>query len=223
MGFSIRETQSTQDFSESIKNINVPILVLDQKWHHIFAGTKKPEHIQSQEKRVGELLAAQGRAQQDLKDLKKLKATLMQNIVNNMEGAEGKSETSTKKLSESGRFIDEVNEKIAACEDTLLDLPGLLKEANDELMQSTMTYCYDLLRINAVNIKEIGSWIKDIRIELKKQIIRKQDAESKNKEIYAYMHDIFGPQAIDVFDLKYESDEDESGKEKKKKKKKKKP
>ena len=218
MGFSIRETRATKDFSEKLKDIKVPILVLDQKWHHIFMDTKKPEHIQFQEKRVNELLATQGRVQQDLKDLKKLKTTLMQNIVNNMEGAEGKSHTSTRKLSESGRLIDEVNEKIAACEDTLLDLPGLLKEANDELMQNTVEYCYDLLRSNAVDIKEIGSWIKDIRIELKKQIIRKQDAESKNKEIYAYMHDIFGPQVIDVFDLKYESDEDESAQEKKDKK-----
>ena len=34
----------------------------------------------------------------------------------------------------------------------------------------------------------------------------KQADEQKNEEIYAYMHDILGAKAIDVFDLKYEED-----------------
>ena len=35
-------------------------------------------------------------------------------------------------------------------------------------------------------------------MELKKNIIRKQNREINNKEIYAYMHDIFGKDIINL-------------------------
>ena len=116
----------------------------------------------------------------------------------------------SKKLSQDRRLIDEINEKMERCEDDLLELPHILRQANDNLMTETMKYCYGLLRTNETDIEEIGEWIKNIRVELKKQIIIKQSAEIKNKEIYSYMHDIFGPQVIDVFDLKYESKEEDA-------------
>ena len=39
-------------------------------------------------------------------------------------------------------------------------------------------------------------------MELKKNIIRKQNREINNKEIYAYMHDIFGKDIINLFDVR---------------------
>lgn len=217
MGYSIKPTTGEHDFLASLKGVKVPLLVLDQKWHHLFTGTRKPEAIQKLEKQLDEVLKQQGRVQQELKELKKAKSTLMQGIVQNMDGAEGNNHVQSKKLDENKKLIDEVNEKIEQCEDILLDMPSMLKEANELLMQETMSYCYAKLRTNAADIEEIGAWIKDVRIELKKQIIRKQNAEIKNKEIYSYMHDIFGPQVIDVFDLQYESEEEEASEQEKKK------
>ena len=43
-----------------------------------------------------------------------------------------------------------------------------------------------------------------MRIDLKKNIIRKQNRDINNREIYAYMHDIFGPDVLDLFDVQYE-------------------
>ena len=45
--------------------------------------------------------------------------------------------------------------------------------------------------------------IKKMRIELKKDIIKKQDKEIMNREMYSYMHDIFGAEVINLFDMKY--------------------
>ena len=45
------------------------------------------------------------------------------------------------------------------------------------------------------------------RVDLKKNIIRKQNRDINNREIYAYLHDIFGPSTLDLFDIHYE-DED---------------
>ena len=53
-----------------------------------------------------------------------------------------------------------------------------------------------------------------MRIDLKKNIIKKQNREINSKEIYSYMHDIFGAQIIDIFDLKQEEQETDSNESK---------
>ena len=40
-------------------------------------------------------------------------------------------------------------------------------------------------------------------IELKKRLIEKQQMEQQNQEIYNYMHDIFGAEVVNLFDMKY--------------------
>lgn len=136
----------------------------------------------------------------------------MENIVRNMDGTEGNDQRQEKKLSEDKRLIDEVNQKIEACEDELLEVPRSLKEANDLLLKLTAEYCYFRLRDNAAAINEIGTWITRMRMELKRQIIRKQVAEKNNREIYSYMHDVFGAGMLDILDVRYqEEEEDASG------------
>ena len=70
-----------------------------------------------------------------------------------------------------------------------------------------MEICYDEIHENAKEIEEISAWILEMRKELKKKIIRKQEGELKNKELYAYMHDIFGPSVIELFDIHSKSEE----------------
>ena len=52
-------------------------------------------------------------------------------------------------------------------------------------------------------IEELSEWLAKIRIELKKNVVRKQELEIANQEIYSYMHDIFGADVINLFDMKY--------------------
>lgn len=99
------------------------------------------------------------------------------------------------------RLIDETNEKIKQNEDELLDLPNRIKETDGVLMMATMRFCYAKLRTNAKEASEIADWIKNVRIELKKNIIKKQNREINNKEIYSYMHDIFGKDVLNLFDV----------------------
>lgn len=44
-------------------------------------------------------------------------------------------------------------------------------------------------------------------MELKKKLVRKQEMEQRNHAIYSYMHDVFGAEVIDIFDLQYNPDE----------------
>ena len=67
--------------------------------------------------------------------------------------------------------------------------------------------------LSVEEIKEIDAWIKQVRIDLKKNIIKKQNREINSKEIYSYMHDIFGAEIIDVFDLKEEEEQEQKKEE----------
>jgi hypothetical protein len=196
-------------FKAALKSVKVPVLVLDQKWHRLFAISGKPENVKAKEVELNELLQLQGKLNQEIKDLKAVKNKLMQGIVVNMDGANGAdaSADQAKKLEDNKRLIEETNERLAADEDQLLDIPRSIKEVNEELMMLTMSFCYEKLRINANEIQEISDWITNVRVELKKNIIKKQNREINNKEIYSYMHDIFGRDVINLFDVKYEEEQ----------------
>lgn len=191
-----------QAFTEALKKVKIPVLILDQKWHRLFALEGKPDVVKELEDSLSETLARQGKLTQDLKELKRLKGSLMKDIVDNMDESKNASESTKSKQLEAKRLIDEVNEKIDAKEDELLEIPRQITEYNDALMMETMQFCYNRLRVNYKEAEEISDWIKQIRVELKKNIIRKQNREINNKEIYAYMHDIFGKDIINLFDVK---------------------
>lgn len=71
-------------------------------------------------------------------------------------------------------------------------------------MLMSMDYFSEKIIMNREESKEIEEWISGIRIELKKNIIKKQNRDINNREIYAYLHDIFGAEVLDLFDIQYD-------------------
>ena len=189
-----------ESFKDAVRHAKVPVLVLDQKWHRLFALSGKPDDVKTLEKELNDLLVQQGKLNNEQKELKKLKNRLMNNIVENIDHAGDDAMANDKRL------IDETNAKIEVNEDELLDIPNRIKETDAALMLATMRFCYTKLRTNAQEAAEISDWIKNVRVELKKNIIKKQNREINNKEIYAYMHDIFGKDVMNLFDIADEND-----------------
>lgn len=207
--------KDTEEFKSALQNKKLPLLVLDQKWHRLFAIHGKTEEIRSTETELNNLLARQGKLNSELKDCKKVKNQLMDDIVRNMEASEeSKNADKESVLDKDKRMIDELNERIEQAEAELAELPSKMKAVNEQLMIQSMEYFYAKIRVNAQESKEIEEWINQVRIDLKKNIIKKQNRDINNREIYAYLHDICGPQVIDLFDLQEESDkESEENKE----------
>ena len=85
-------------------------------------------------------------------------------------------------------------------------LPEKIDKVNTELMLRTMEICYDRIKKNEIEISETTQWVSAIRIELKKRLIQKQEQEMMNQALYSYMHDIFGAEVIELFDMKYKKD-----------------
>ncbi len=198
--------KSEEDFKKALIGKKVPLLVLDQKWHRLFAIHGKTDQIKEIETQLDRYLAEQGQCNNDLEDLKKLKSKLMSNIVQNMDGTTeiADSVSRQKKLDDDKRMIDEINEKVENLEDRLLELPKLINETNESLMLMSMDYFSEKIITNREESKEIEEWISRIRIELKKNIIKKQNRDINNREIYAYLHDIFGAEVLDLFDIQYD-------------------
>ncbi len=180
---------------------NIPVVTLDNKWHKIWTMIEKPSDVAKDEKRLNELLRKQGKINTESKDIKKLKKKMMDEIVVLMDGAE---EGSEKKIEENKRLIEECNEKLSTYEEEMGDIPKEIDEINRDLMQSTAELIYDVMHKNEKEIDVLADWIGNIRVELKKNVIRKQEMEIQNGVMYSYMHDVFGPEVADIFDMKYD-------------------
>lgn len=190
-------------FRQALKGKKIPILTLDNKWYQLFTRENNDSKMEQLAEELKALVAKQGQINSDLKDIRKLKAKLMDEIV---AGIDNKP-LSDKEMDEHKTLIEECNTKIDEKQDELLDLPAQIDEVNFELMTRTMDICYRTMSDNAAEIEKIAEWIAKIRIELKKNVIRKQEREWLNQEMYAYMHDIFGPEVIEIFDMTYNPDD----------------
>lgn len=197
-----------RDFKSALLNKTIPYLILDQKWHRLFAVHGKTAEIKTLETKLQSLMAEEARLTNRLKELKRVKSQLLNNIVQNMGADVDDAELARheKMREENKRLVDEANEKIDACEEALADIPYALRKTNEELMLRSMDYFYEKIRVNKTESEEIEAWIEQVRIDLKKNIIRKQNRDINNREIYEYLHDIFGADVIDIFDMKYEEE-----------------
>ena len=202
--------KNTDEFRKALEHKKLPLLVLDQKWHRLFAIHGKTDEIRNAESELNNLLARQGKLNSDLKDYKKVKNQLMDEIVQNMEGSDGNASDKEKVRDKDKRMIDELNERIDAAEAELLELPQKMKQVNENLMILSMEYFYAKIKINTQESKGIEEWINQVRIDLKKNIIKKQNRDINNREIYAYLHDICGPQVLDLFDVEMEASDKKS-------------
>lgn len=187
-------------YEKALKGKRVPVLTLDNKWHRLFSMMEPDKILKEIENELNSLLKRQGKLNTESKSIKAIKKKLMDEIVQLMDSSDKASE---KKVEENRRLIEECNQKLEEYQDELLDIPVRIDEVNHKLMIRTMELCYDVLQDNTAEIQKIAAWIANIRVELKKNIVRKQEKEIKNYELYSFMHDIFGADVIEIFDLKY--------------------
>lgn len=200
--------KSEELFKQALVGRKIPILTLDNKWHKLFTQAEYSSEIKSTEKELNELIKRQGKINTECKEIKKLKKKLMDEVVILAdEMGEHPTKKQDKDMSDHKRLINECNEKMDAYEEEMVELPRQINQLNNKLMVSTMEVCYKKLQQNTAELEEIEQWIGEIRRELKKKVVRKQEKEAMNHRLYSYMHDIFGADVIELFDMKYNPEE----------------
>lgn len=190
-----------EEYRAALAGKKIPILILDNNWHKLFTQDQENEEIKALEERLNEYLKQQGKANSEIKSLNSYKKKLMNEIVAIMELPDTKEKE--RKMGENKRLIEETNVKLEDYRDEMLELPRLIDDTNYELMIATMHVCYDKIQQNTQEIEAINGWIQDFRNQLKRKVLQKQQREVMNDELYSYMHAIFGPDVIEMFDMKY--------------------
>ncbi len=191
-------------YEAALKDKKIPILTLDHRWHLLFGRAEPTEAVVRLEEELNELIKRQGKLNTESKEIHRLKKRLMSEIIPMVDSLERKPDRKTeKKIEDNKRLINDCNEKLSAYRDELALLPKEIEKTNYYLMLATMDACYDKLKENTREIEEDTGWITQMRIELKKRIIRKEEKEQQNQELYSYMHAMFGADVINLFDMKY--------------------
>ncbi len=192
-------------YERALAGKKIPILTLDNKWYKLFPNLNDYPKVMKLARSLNDLLKKQGKLNTETKDIKNLKKKLMQEIVPMADELEQNPHDKSleKRLDDNKRLIEECNQKLEGYEDELFEIPMQIERANRELMLATMEYCYEKMQSNTEDIVEIAKWVAGIREELKANLVKKQEMELYNKQMYSYMHDIFGANVIDLFDMKY--------------------
>lgn len=201
-------SRTDEIFEPALSGKKIPILTLDNKWHKLFTQKEYSTEIKRMESEMNKLLKRQAKVNEESREIKKLKKAKMDEIVVLAdEIGKAPSKKLEKKMEECRETVTACNEKIEACEEEMLELPRQINHLNHKLMLATMEVCYHKLQKNTKELEEINEWINGIRRELKKKVVRKQEKEAMNHLLYSYMHDIFGADVIEIFDMKYDPKE----------------
>ena len=195
-------------YMSALEGKSIPILTLDNKWHQLFTQTEMTHEIEELADELNSLVERDGKIRSETKDIKKLKKKLLGEIVPLRDKANKSTDDAVieREIKERTRLINECNERLDSYEDELLNLSRQIYDVDYKLMLETMSVCYERLHDNTADIKGLDDWISKVRIELKKNIIRLQETEMENYKLYSYMHQIFGPDVIEIFDMKYDPD-----------------
>lgn len=197
-----------EKFKSALVGKKIPILTLDNKWHKLFTRSEFTKELQGMEKELNDLLKRQAKVNTDVRELKKVKRKLMDDVVLLAdEMKDNPTKKQDKMMSEHKRLIEECNEKMDAYEEEMVELPRQINQLNNRLMLVTMDVCYRKLKQNTKELSEIEEWIGGVRRELKKKVVRKQEKEAVINKLYGYMHDIFGAEVIELFDMEYDPEE----------------
>jgi predicted nucleic acid-binding Zn-ribbon protein len=192
---------SDEAFKAALEGKQIPILTLDNKWQQLFEEYKPTYRIKRAEREITNLLKRQGKLTNDIKDAKKLRKKLMDEVVGMADEVEQGVQGAEKRLNVTKRLIDESKSKVEKCEKELEGLPDKIEAANNNLMLMTMDICYQKIKSNTAELAEISEWIAKIREELKEKAVHKKEMEISNNNLYQYMHQIFGAEVIEIFDM----------------------
>jgi hypothetical protein len=179
---------------------NIPLLVLDNKWHELFCD-KKTQKMKTYEKELRKLIALQGKYLTEHKDYLLLKKKIMGDIVKSM--AESNEVERQKEMNKNKRYINDINKKLNKIEDKLIGLPSAIDAKNKQLIDESLAIYYNVIVKNKDEIELMERKIEHLREEIKNQIIKKDEMKEETDKLYGYIHDLVGAEVMETYDNKY--------------------
>lgn len=192
------------DLSTVIREKQIPIVTLDERWHTLFGRQTKSANVQALERKLNDLIKQQGRLVNEAKDLKAAKNRLMNGIVANMDVNDTPAgKLNQTKLQKSKKLIVDVNEKIKDVDNALEQIPYRIWETNAQLVAEGIRQCYETFEANSDELETLQKKIQTMREELQQMIDKKLVIEEENTMLYTNMHSIVGPEVMEEIDHLY--------------------
>ena len=99
-------------FFQALQGKKIPVLTLDNKWYRLLTEENRTE-VSALEEELNALLKRQGKLNAEIKDIKKLKKKLMNEIVSLADEAEQTpGQDLTEKMEQNKKLVEECNERL---------------------------------------------------------------------------------------------------------------
>ena len=132
---------------------NIPIVTTDEKWKLLFGEEGVSDELQALADELNKLVDEQTRFKQKIKDIKRLKKTLLDEVIGISDRLNKGDKSAGKELDDRKRLIGDCNAQIEELEDRLLGLPREIYQLNYKVMVASMSVCYERLHRNTEPIK----------------------------------------------------------------------
>ncbi len=190
------------DIEETIIAKNkIPILIKDPTWLKLF-GDIGDRSINNARKELEDLLEKQRLTDRQLKEKDREKKKTMTKIImlsdeinNNNSYIEG-----TELLGQYQQEIYKLNDEIDNLTFELEMLPKDIREANLNLLKSTVKLAYKQLAEWESSLQPFNEEMENLRNRLRELIEKKNDYEEKINTTYTFLHGLLGSKEIEKFD-----------------------
>ena len=98
------------------------------------------------------------------------------------------------------RLLLEIKERIETESDELIELPRMIKKANEELLATGAHYCFERLANGDEQLKIVKQEIEELRISLREKTEWKDDLEESMDSAYSLMHGLLGHDVMNLYD-----------------------
>lgn len=191
-------------FTEKImKRGKVPILIYDQNWKKIFSDGM-PRSIEGLSNRLKELIADENDARKKLKTDRERKRILMNKIIHLSDRLNSNGdEALALDIENSKKEIEILNEEIEKTYESLEFFPGIIANANVELLKETTTIAYSEINSTEARLSVLDKEIAVLREKLGQLWDEKEGLETRAQSIYTLLHSILGREELEKLDTRF--------------------
>lgn len=206
-------TYEEEEFLTRFQDIEVPLLILDERWLKIFPDNYKTNEMLRLERELREAFLYQAKLNDDIKDAETVKKKLLDRIIQFM-GVAQLSKEEARKQEKSQEFIRSLNGRIDELQEQFESMPEQIHELNQQLLIESLRVCYRRMKENKEKLDAQKELVEEARALLNSREARKQELHRENEHIFTFMHRIFGRSIIELFDEFDDlEDEDAEGKD----------
>lgn len=169
-----QDKQASVTFDTSILRKNdITRLSIDERWTKLFVAIKMPPEIEEAEKEMNELIKKEAMLKSEQDNLEPQKRKCMNEIMNlTKEAFENENDEAKQRLKECKKEIEKINDRMNNVIEDIENLSDRLKQANLELLNTSINYIFSTLKANNERALEIKRELA--QIEERKKLLNEE-------------------------------------------------